>query len=260
MTSAAELARRVPRDGGSMLAPERREPRASGVNVGQWERIASMALGGTFVALGLKRGSLLGAAAAVAGGGLLYRATTGHCGLYQALGVTTADEHARGASRDAELVIGAITLGKPIEEVAHLWRDPQTMARIMNHFAEVSPAGEGRTRWKIHGPLGRTYEWETEVIEDRPGERQLWRSVEGAAIRNEGEVSFYRAPADRGTTIILRLRFDPPGGVIGMAAANMLSFIPKRLAEKTLYNFRSLALTGEIPTTENQPAARSDTR
>lgn len=49
--------------------------------------MGSAVLGGTLILLGLSRRSLAGAAAALAGGGLLYRAATGFCPLYESLGL-----------------------------------------------------------------------------------------------------------------------------------------------------------------------------
>ena len=130
----------------------------------------------------------------------------------------------------------------------------------MSRFAEVTPAGDGRLHWKVRGPLGRDFEWDTRVVEDRPGGSQRWQSVEGASLPNEGEVHFRPAPRGRGTEVTLRVRFDPPGGALGHAAAKLLGFAPRLFAERALHYFKALAETGEIPTTERQPAARADTR
>ncbi len=105
--------------GGTRQLPEREAGRrASEPNVGQGERIASAALGGTLLLLGLGRRSLGGAAVAALGGGLVYRAATGHCHLYEALGVDTAAD--RGVSDDATEAVAAITIGKPAEELDRL--------------------------------------------------------------------------------------------------------------------------------------------
>ena len=59
----------------------------------------------------------------------------------------------------------------------------------------------------------------------------------------------------------LRFRFDPPGGARGTAAVKLLGTTPLDLAaDGVLRRFKSLVETGEIPTTERQPAARADTR
>ena len=133
--------------GGARHLPQRETAqRTSEANVGQAERVASAALGGTLLLLGLGRRSLGGAAVAAVGGGLVYRAATGHCHLYEALGVDTATGRgaAAGASEDAPEAVAAITIGKPAEQLDRLWRDPQTLARITSGLAEVTPAGDGR--------------------------------------------------------------------------------------------------------------------
>ena len=59
----------------------------------------------------------------------------------------------------------------------------------------------------------------------------------------------------------LRLRLDPPGGALGDAAVRLLGTTPIDLAvDGVLRRFKSLVETGEIPTTERQPAARAHTR
>lgn len=62
----------------------------AGVNVNESERTASTLFGGLLMLLGLTRGSLGGTMMALLGGSLLYRGMTGHCHMYQALGMNTA--------------------------------------------------------------------------------------------------------------------------------------------------------------------------
>jgi len=64
------------------------------------------------------------------------------------------------------------------------------------------------------------------------------------------------APGDRGTSVPLRVRFDPLGGALGDAAAKVAGVVPSMLADKALRRFKSLVETGEIPTIARQPAAR----
>jgi len=232
------------------------------VNVGKAERAGSAVLGGTLLTIGLARRSMGGLAAVVAGGGFLYRAVTGHCYLYEQLGLDTAGSSsgvAGAPDSDAEAV-GSITIGKSAEELERLWRDPETLARIVGNFAEVTPEGEGRHHWKLRAPLGRTLEWDSRTVEDAAGHGLRWESLEGAELPNEGEVRFRPAPAGRGTEATLRIRFDPPGGAIGGVVTKLLGFVPRLMASRTLHYFKSLAETGEIPTTDRQPAARVDPR
>ena len=155
----------------------------------------------------------------------------------------------------------SVTIGQPPEALYQRWRDPATLPQVMAGFATVRASGDGRMHWTIEGPLGRTYEWDSETSDDSPGVGLGWRSLPGAAIPNEGSIRFTPAPADRGTVATLRLRFDPPVGALGDAAVQLLGTKPLDLAvDSALRRFKSLVETGEIPTTERQPAARADTR
>ena len=168
---------------------------------------------------------------------------------------------ARRRLRGEPEVERSITIGKTADELYQRWLDPSTLPQIMAGFATVRASGDGRMHWKVEGPLGRAFEWDSETVDNRPGDGIGWRSLPGAAIPNEGSVRFRPAPADRGTVATLRFRFDPPGGALGDAAVKLLGTTPLDLAaDGALRRFKSLVETGEIPTTERQPAARADTR
>ena len=166
-----------------------------------------------------------------------------------------------GASAGEPEVERSITIGKTADELRQCWLDPRTLPQIMAGFATVRAVRDGRMHWKVQGPLGRAYEWDAETVDARPGEGIGWRSLPNASIPNEGSVRFRPAPADRGTVATLRFRFDPPGGALGGAAVELLGTTPLDMAaDGVLRRFKSLVETGEIPTTERQPAARADTR
>ena len=187
----------------------------------------------------------LGTAALIAAGAAVRGARRGHKG-----------EHGDGHGSEPE-VERSLTIGKSAEELYRRWRDPQTLTRIMAGFATVQTSGGGRFRWKVEGPLGRTFEWDAETVGDRSGESVGWHSLPGAAIPNRGSIRFRRATGDRGTVATLHFRFDPPGG----ALTKLLGHKSLGLAaEGVLRRFKSLVETGEIPTLERQPAARADPR
>lgn len=229
------------------------------VNVNSAERGASALLGGALLIWGLRRRSLVGAALTLAAGELLYRGISGHCHLYQTLGLNTAEGRGwqeAGTPPGAVSVERSITIGKSSEEVYRLWREPETLYRIMGHFAAVTPVSHNLTHWRVRGPFGQTLEWDARVVEDFPGELLGWESIEGAKLPNEGVVRFQPAPEGRGTEVTMRLRFLPPGGKLGAAAMKLLPLAPGLLISKALRRFKSLVETGEMPTTEGQPAAR----
>jgi hypothetical protein len=69
---------------------------AKAVNVGKTERGISMAIGGALLAQAFRRRTPLGAALGLGGLALLARGASGHCALYQQLGVDRGDGSAAG--------------------------------------------------------------------------------------------------------------------------------------------------------------------
>src|SRR5262245_11102690 len=82
------------------IAAGRLRPGGAGerVNVNDTERWLSAAGGGLLALLGMARRDAAGLGLAALGGALVYRGLTGHCRLYQALGVDTARPHGAAAS------------------------------------------------------------------------------------------------------------------------------------------------------------------
>lgn len=149
----------------------------------------------------------------------------------------------------------AVTIGRPAGELRALWLRPDTQSRIWGHFADVTPLDDRTAEWVAHGPAGGEYRWRTQVAETATNEVR-WSSLDGADVANAGVLTFRPAPGDRGTELHLDVRFDPPGGIVGQAVSKLFHIVPGEIVSKALYKFRALALTGEIPTTDPQPAAR----
>lgn len=149
----------------------------------------------------------------------------------------------------------AITIGRPADELRTLWLDPKTQSRIWTHFAEVTARDPRSADWVARGPAGGEYRWCTDTVESGPDQIR-WTSRDGADVPNTGDLAFRTAPGDRGTELHLAVRFDPPGGVVGEAVSKLFHIVPGEIVRTALYKFRALALTGEIPTADPQPAAR----
>ena len=149
----------------------------------------------------------------------------------------------------------AVTVGRPADELRALWLDPDTQSRIWRHFADVTPTGDRTADWVAEGPAGAEYRWRTETAAGG-GDEIRWSSLDGADVPNVGILGFRPAPGDRGTELHLEVRFDPPGGALGAAVGKLFHLVPTEIVGQALYKFRALALTGEIPTTDPQPAAR----
>ena len=193
---------------------------------------------------------------------LLYRGVSGHSYLYQILGVSTADKNKQlgtGTADDAAEGESSITIGKTADELYRFLRQPQSFSQIMGDIAEVTEVSKDRAHWVLRGPLNLHMEWDTQIVEDRPGELLRWKSLDGASLPNEDSVCFRPAPGDRGTEVMFHFRFEPPGDTLGSSLAKRLNIVPHMVAEKALRRFKSLAETGEFPTLEHNPSARVGT-
>jgi uncharacterized membrane protein len=219
-------------------------------NVGPMERAVSAAAGTLLLLGGLRRGPTV---ATVLGGGLLYRAISGSCPLYGALGVSTATGEA------ASDLIGqrSLPIGKSAEELYRLWTDPQALRLALEPLADVNLSGDGELHCSVRTSDGQPIEWDARVTEARPGELVRWESAPGAAMSSDGFIRFRPAPTDWGTEVTVGLNPSPHGGA---TAWGLHGLHPKVAAEKVLRRFKSLAETGEIPTLARQPAARNGGR
>jgi uncharacterized membrane protein len=187
-------------------------------------------------------------------GGAMALALTGGVLLYR----RARKPASSSGTSEALIVERTITIGTSADALYQRLRQPQALAQIVDPFAEVTPLGADRTRWTVSGPLGRRFEWETQVVEARPGELLRWESQAGRPVPNKGTVTF--RPANRGTEVVLRIDMNPPGGMLGVALAQRFGVVPDLYAAKALRRFKSLVEAGEIPTTARQPAARGDGR
>jgi uncharacterized membrane protein len=231
-------------------------------NVGSVERIASTA-GGLLLALdGLRRGRTRGLAEAAIGAALLQRGATGHCHLYDALGVNTSDETKRADAttqliqRRSAQVVESQTIQRSPREVYDYWRRLENLPGFMKHLESVTQQSETRSHWVAKMPVGQTVEWDAEITTDVPGERIAWRSLEGSEITNVGTVQFRPAPDGRGTEVFVSLEYAPPAGAIGEAVAKLLAGTPERQIAADLRSFKQIMEAGEVATTEGQPSGR----
>lgn len=209
------------------------------INVGQKERKASMAGGVALAISGLqqlsRRRYLPGLAMLSTGAMMFYRGKTGHCNLYQAVGLDTA----RGTASIIRLE-KAITINRSPRQVFDFWHDLENLPRFMQHLAEVKVTGPRRSHWKAVGPGGITVEWDAETVLDIPGQQISWQSVGDSDIPNEGAVRFEEAPENQGTALSVIISYHPPGGVAGKAAAKFLEGLNAQQIEDDLKRLKQI--------------------
>ncbi len=244
------------------LAPHEARPQ-SAHNVADPERVLSVAIGAALVTMGLRRRDTAGIAAAIIGGGFLYRGSTGHCGVYEALGVSTGDSDAvldaprrRGLhgfaatvnARKAIQVDRSVTIERDAADLYDFWRGLTRLPEFMEHLESVTTLPGNRTHWKAKAPGGGTVEWDAEIVNDVPNRIIAWKTVGHPDVANAGSVNFKPATGGRGTVVSVVLDYEPPAGRIGAFIARLFGENPDRQVREDLRKFKQLMETGAITT------------
>jgi uncharacterized membrane protein len=150
-------------------------------------------------------------------------------------------------------VSAAITVRRDPQELYGIWRDFERFPEFMAHLEEVRCTGPARSHWKARAPLGMSAEWDAEITEDVAGERIAWRSLEGSKVESSGVVRFKPAPGDRGTEVHVELRYDPPGGALGMTIAKLMGEEPAIQIKDDLRRLKQIVETGEVVRSDGTP-------
>ncbi len=162
---------------------------------------------------------------------------------------------------DGQTLVGdAVTVGKSADELYAIWRRLENLPSLMKHLERVEVLDERRSRWTVKAPAGYSggeVSWEAELTADEPGRRIAWQSLPDAQIENSGEVLFRAAPGDRGTEVLVRLTYRPPGGAAGALLARVLGQEPSQQLRDDLMRFKREQELGYHPTTEGQSSGRA---
>jgi uncharacterized membrane protein len=246
-------------------------PQGDRINVGNIERWLSTAAGGALAAWALKRRDTPAGGIALGAAALLYRGATGHCHVYQALGVNHGDSRnvLRIADRNSDTrrqlggergihVDESILVNRPIAEVYRFWRNFENLPRFMEHLDAVAVRDEGVSHWVATGPAGTRVEWDARIINEVENQVIGWQSLAGSRVSTAGSVNFDET--GHGTSVRVHLQYNPPGGRLGAAVAWIFGEEPTQTVREDLRRFKRLLETGEIPTTEGQPSGRTSAR
>jgi uncharacterized membrane protein len=94
--------------------------------------------------------------------------------------------------------------------------------------------------------MGKSVEWDAEIIDDQPDRLISWRSLPNSDIYNSGTVRFERAPGDRGTIVHVQIEYAPPGGAVTSSLARMVGADPGKFIEHDLRGFKQMMEVGEV--------------
>ena len=208
-----------------------------------------LSAGVTTLALGRGHGPLARLSLLALGAGLATLAVSGKNPLYDALKLRQNDQ-------GEILVSEAVTVGRPPDEVYARWRDLSRLPDFMEMLDSVEVLHGTLSRWTVNGPAGKL-SFEAELTADEPGRRIAWRTRPGTGVQHSGEVVFRPAPGDRGTEVVARYSYTPPGGAAGSALARVLNHEPGQRTRDDLMRLKQILELGFIPTAKGQTSGRS---
>lgn len=231
-------------------------------NMSQPERWASLIGGSCLIAFALTRREKNVLPWAALGGGLLWRGTTGHSYLYEALGINMSErgyEKGTGSMNGVPYELGIrvdreIQINRPIEELYRFWRNLENLPRFMDHLDCVKVINNRLSHWRAKGPAGLKVEWDAEIVNEVENEVIGWRSLEGSQVDNGGSVRFEPAEDGRSTIVKISLQFNPPAGSVGAMVARIFGEDPRQTIQQDLLRFKELMETGNIT---SQPRGRA---
>ena len=147
----------------------------------------------------------------------------------------------------------AFTINKPAAELYREWRNLENLPRFMKHLQSVRQLDNRRSEWTARGPMGATFNWQAEIVDEAAGRFLVWRSMPGSPVESSGSVQFREAPGNRGTELIVAMHYSRAGGRTSAFLADLLGAVPERVLREQVRGFKQLMEAGEIPTTEGQP-------
>jgi uncharacterized membrane protein len=208
----------------------------------RWSPAARWAVGGAgiFLALsGLRRGPV-GMVLGALGASALLRVATNRS-LAELLGMK-AGASPRPPGID---VTKTVTVQAPAHDVFEYFTAFDNFPRFMQHVRDVKRLDGGRWHWKVEGPGGLAFEWDSMVTRRQADEYVAWKSTEAASIHNRGEARF-EPLGDGSTRLTIRLVYEPPLGAIGHAIAKLFGTDPKSELDDDLLRFKSLLERGKV--------------
>jgi len=232
------------------------QPISRRVNVGPLERGISLVTGMGLLSYIMTRRPPMSLPLALEAGYMVYRGATGHCLIYKTLEINRAQDNGHQGIQ----VERSVTVDRPKDQLFRIWRNFENLPRFMKHLksVRVDPESSGkRSHWVALAPLGRTIEWDSEVVEERENELLAWKSVPGSLVESMGRVEFREAPGQRGTILHVSMQYNPPAGSLGAAFAKLLGEEPGQQIREDLRHFKEIMETGEMATVEGQPSGRS---
>lgn len=213
------------------------------INISRNERILSL-VGGSYLLY--KSVTDKSTIKALTAGYLIYRGSTGHCPVNQAMGINEVE-----LTNDVNIKT-SVTVNKPRDQVYNFWRNLENLPIFMKHLNEVRTLDDRTSEWeaKVPGGIG-TITWQSEIVEDIPGEFISWISLPNSTIENVGSVRFNDA-GRFGTEIHTDITYRAPMGTAGKRMAKLVNPFLSSIVKQDIRDFKRIIETGEVPIVNGQ--------
>lgn len=142
----------------------------------------------------------------------------------------------------------SIDVAVPVRTAYDQWTQFESFPRFMEGVESVTQLDDKRLHWKAE-IAGVTREWDAEIVDQTPDQQITWRATDGT--ENAGTVVF--TPAGAGTTVSLRLDYEPEGLV--EKAGDVLHLVEHR-AEGDLERFKEFIELRGVETGEWRGAVK----
>lgn len=155
----------------------------------------------------------------------------------------------------SEPIRAAVTIDRSSEELFTFFRNFENLPRVFQHVSDVRAPSERHSHWVVTGPAGATLEWDAEILEEVPNKRLSWRALPGSTIEAKGVLELSPLPEERGTAVMLEVEYPAQGHAARLIAKLFGPALEQRV-KNDLRRWKQLMETGEIATTEGQPAGK----
>lgn len=131
-----------------------------------------------------------------------------------------------------ERIEKTVEVNRPVSMVYNQWTQFEDFPQFMAGVKEVRQIDDTHVHWHAE-VFGKDKEWDTEIIEQVPDRRIVWRSI-SADTPNAGEVRFEPVSSDS-TRVHLTMEYEPEGAVENIGDA--LGLMSKRV-QNTVEDFK----------------------
>lgn len=218
-------------------------------NIGEVERVLSIAAGIGLGLAGLARGGGKGFMLATLGAGCAWRGFTGHCQGYKFLGINNAERNPATAvpAKQGIRVDKTLLIARPAPDLYRFWRRLENLPQVMRHLKNVRSIDSQHSRWVAEGAFGNDLQWDAELINEREDEMLAWASLPGGDLETAGSVHFRPLENEQGTEVVISLKYNPPAGQMGAHLANILGEGIEAKLDEDLATFKDVMETGMAP-------------